>query len=68
MAAARGRSLDALSMHPEPGAVFDSMWPRGEVVGGPPSGPFVDRGTPEPSNRTGGLDADGCRAQLLTSI
>jgi dTDP-glucose pyrophosphorylase len=47
MAAARRRGLGALSLHPEPGAAFNSMCPRGEVVAVPLSGPFVDLGTPE---------------------
>ena len=47
MAAASRRGLEALSMHPEPGAAFNSMCPRGGVVGVPLSGPFIDLGTPE---------------------
>jgi len=47
MAAARRRSLGALSVHPEPGAAFSSMCPRGSVVAVPLPGPFVDLGTPE---------------------
>ena len=47
MAAARRRGLDVLSMHPEPGAAFNSMCLRGEVVAVPLSGPFIDLGTPE---------------------
>jgi hypothetical protein len=47
MAAARRRGLEALSMHPEPGAAFNSMCPGGEVVAVPLSGPFIDLGTPE---------------------
>jgi len=47
MAAARRRSLSALAIHPEPGAAFNSMCSRGEVVAVPLSGPFVDLGTPE---------------------
>ena len=47
MAAARRRGLDALAIHPEPGAAFNSMCAGGEVVGVPLSGPFDDLGTPE---------------------
>ena len=47
MAAARRRGLEALSMHREPGAAFNSMCPSGEVVAVPLSGPFIDLGTPE---------------------
>jgi NDP-sugar pyrophosphorylase family protein len=47
MAAARRRALDALTMHPEPGAAFDSMCSRGAVVGVRLPGPFIDIGTPD---------------------
>lgn len=47
MAAARRRALDALSTHREPGAAFDSMSSREEVVGVRLPGPFIDIGTSE---------------------
>jgi NDP-sugar pyrophosphorylase family protein len=47
MAAARRGALDALLIHPEPGAAFDSMCSKHQVVGVPMSGPFVDLGTPQ---------------------
>jgi glucose-1-phosphate thymidylyltransferase len=46
-AAARRHALDALSTHPEPGAVFHAMCARRRVVGVPLTGPFIDIGTPE---------------------
>lgn len=46
-AAARRRALDALSTHPEPGVVFDSMCSTKCIVGVSLSGPYIDIGTPE---------------------
>ena len=47
MAAARRRCLDVLASYPEPGAAFNSMSSRGEVVAVLLSGPFDDLGTRE---------------------